>query len=75
MEGFIFQPTPHHSGVRHLKKNPATRVTYLDGTAFAVVVHGTGRLVREHDANFDIDSLQEIVFVRVDPEFMFTHAS
>jgi len=74
---------------RHLQRNPATSVSYFEDITFAVVVHGTGKLIREHDTYFRIakeefvkrygrdliDSLQEIIFVRVDPELMFAHAS
>jgi hypothetical protein len=74
--------------IRHLRQRPAVSLTYFERDELAVVVHGTARLMEFGDEDFaevDADfravyggtpSTQEegSVFVRVEPELMFTFA-
>ena len=72
---------------KHLKRNPATSVTYFEDISFSVMVHGTGEIVRQNGKYYAlarglfvkhygrklIDSIPGIIFVRINPKLMFTH--
>lgn len=74
---------------RHLRRNPAISVTYMQGDELAITVHGTaalfgnetpeGRRLREHfTAVYGSDPAtwteDELLWVRVDPQSVITYA-
>jgi uncharacterized pyridoxamine 5'-phosphate oxidase family protein len=74
--------------VRHLRSHPAVSIVCFEGIALAVIVHGAGKIIERQDKEFEnvkkewvkhygeelIESVGKgLVFVRVDPELMFTH--
>jgi uncharacterized pyridoxamine 5'-phosphate oxidase family protein len=87
-----FYLSTDRSAVRthNVRKNPATSLTYLEGIAFATIVHGTGRVLEKRNAEFNrarrlfvrhygkrmMESVDRgLVFIRVDPKRMYTHKS
>jgi hypothetical protein len=74
--------------IRHLRRRPAISLTYFEGDELAVVVHGTALLIEWGDPEFAAvdDDFRAVyggtpsteeegsIFVRVEPELMFTFA-
>ena len=72
---------------RNVRRNPATSLTYLEGITFAVIVHGSAKIVESggqfqnaknefvrHYGREMMESVEKgLVFIRIDPKLMFTH--
>jgi len=72
---------------RHILRRPAVSLTYFEGNALAILVHGRSAVIAPGDADFDVlgEMQREAgngsvltwgagVYLRVEPDVMYTHA-